>query len=199
MSNNVISSRWQILRRRRTLMACAAGGSRSSNCPFATGCMVNQAPMTNKFTFRNQSMKSLWRIFIGTFFILAGVLAPANGTAEDIAVALPAGVKAVWDIAKAEHATTPTRERICINGLWRWQPARADAAEVPAKNWGYFKVPGCWPGITDYMQKDSQTRLRPSELEERKSGRAPRWPGISARSRFLAIGAGGGLSLSATM
>ncbi len=27
----------------------------------------------------------------------------------------------------------------------------------PTKNWGYFKVPGCWPGITDYMQKDSQT------------------------------------------
>jgi len=22
--------------------------------------------------------------------------------------------------------------------------------------WGYFKVPGCWPGITDYMQKDCQ-------------------------------------------
>ncbi len=25
------------------------------------------------------------------------------------------------------------------------------------KDWGYFKVPGCWPGITNYMQKDCQT------------------------------------------
>src|SRR5207253_2641794 len=24
-------------------------------------------------------------------------------------------------------------------------------------NWGYFKVPGNWPGITDYMQEDTQT------------------------------------------
>ncbi len=29
--------------------------------------------------------------------------------------------------------------------------------KVPAASWGYFKVPGCWPGITDYMQKDCQT------------------------------------------
>ncbi len=138
--------------------------------------MVNQAPMTNKFTFRNQSMKSLWRIFIGAFFILAGALAPANGTAQDIAVALPAGVKAVWDIAKAEHATMPTRERICINGLWRWQPARADTAEVPVRNWGYFKVPGCWPGITDYMQKDSQSVfVHPSWAKENIAGITMAW------------------------
>jgi beta-galactosidase len=57
---------------------------------------------------------------------------------------LPGGVKAVWDLAKAYHETTPTRERICINGLWRWQPASADAAAVPAGRWGFLKVPGPW-------------------------------------------------------
>ncbi len=36
---------------------------------------------------------------------------------------LPQGVKVVWDMGKAYRETTPTRERICINGLWRWQPA----------------------------------------------------------------------------
>ena len=77
--------------------------------------------------------------------------------AGESAVALPPGVKAVWDLSKAYRQTTPTRERICINGLWLWQPAEAKSDEVPAENWGYFKVPGCWPGITDYMQKDSQT------------------------------------------
>ena len=66
------------------------------------------------------------------------------------------GVKAVWDLGKAYHETTPTRERICINGLWRWQPAGKGTEAVPAENWGYFKVPGCWPGIGHFMQKDCQ-------------------------------------------
>ncbi len=73
------------------------------------------------------------------------------------AVALPAGVKAVWDLSKAYRETTPTRERICINGLWLWQPAPAAKAAVPSGNWGYFKVPGSWPGHLDYVQKDCQT------------------------------------------
>lgn len=70
---------------------------------------------------------------------------------------LPDGVKAVWDIDQAYHETTATRERICLNGLWRWQPAETKAEQIPEGSWGYFKVPGCWPGITDYLQKDSQT------------------------------------------
>ena len=74
---------------------------------------------------------------------------PGVGT-EQSAAALPPGVKAVWDMSKAHRETTPTRERTCINGLWRWQPAEAKSEQVPAGNWGYFKVPGCWPGITDY-------------------------------------------------
>ena len=70
---------------------------------------------------------------------------------------LPEGVEAVWDLERAYRETTPTRERVCVNGLWRWQPAAVQADTVPAADWGYFKVPGSWPGITDYMQKDSQT------------------------------------------
>ncbi len=70
---------------------------------------------------------------------------------------LPPGVKAAWDLERAHHETTPTRERICLNGLWLWQPAEAQAAAPPLAEWGHFKVPGSWPGITDYLQKDSQT------------------------------------------
>lgn len=69
---------------------------------------------------------------------------------------LPTGVHAVWDPAKAFSETTATRQRLCLNGLWRWQPGDSLGPAVPAADWGYFKVPGCWPGITDYMQKDSQ-------------------------------------------
>jgi hypothetical protein len=70
---------------------------------------------------------------------------------------LPPGVQAVWDSSKAFREGTATRERLCINGLWRWQPAAADAREVPVAAWGYYKVPACWPGITDYMRSDYQT------------------------------------------
>ncbi len=92
-----------------------------------------------------------WTIFCVAYLMAAGQ------TATSPEISLPEGVRAVWDMSKAYHETTPTRERICINGLWRWQPAEAESQQVPAENWGYFKVPGCWPGITDYMQKDSQT------------------------------------------
>ena len=50
------------------------------------------------------------------------VLQPV-GRAEEDSVPLPRNVRAVWDLSKASRETTPTRERICINGLWRWQPA----------------------------------------------------------------------------
>jgi hypothetical protein len=71
--------------------------------------------------------------------------------------ALPAGVKAVWDLDKANREKTATRERVCLNGLWRWQPAKAVTDAVPAEAWGYFKVPGFWPGNTSYIQEDCQT------------------------------------------
>jgi hypothetical protein len=91
-----------------------------------------------------------------TCSILAAALATSFAQ-DDFALPLPAGVRAVWDISKAYRETTSTREKICINGLWRWQPAQPADEQVPGKNWGYFKVPGNWPGITDYMQKDFQT------------------------------------------
>ena len=97
------------------------------------------------------------RIAVLALAVLAcGTLGQVAGQ-QGTEAALPAGVRAVWDLDKAYREATPTRERVCINGLWRWQPA-ADAADaVPADGWGYFKVPGSWPGITNYMQKDSQT------------------------------------------
>jgi hypothetical protein len=95
---------------------------------------------------------------------------------NDFAVPLPEGAKAVWETARAYRETTPTREKICINGLWRWQPARVSDEQVPAKNWGYFKVPGSWPGITDYMHKDFQTvHAHPSWKNERLSNVSAAW------------------------
>ncbi len=85
-------------------------------------------------------------------------------------MALPEGVRAVWDLDKAYREGTPTRERVCINGLWRWQPAAELTETVPGGGWGYFKVPGCWPGITDYMQKDCQTLYAHPSWADRSLG-----------------------------
>jgi beta-galactosidase len=71
-------------------------------------------------------------------------------------IPLPAGVKAVWDIGKAFREKTSTRECLCLNGLWRWQPAADAAGPIPTGEWGYFKVPGFWPGTSSYIQEDCQ-------------------------------------------
>ena len=97
--------------------------------------------------------------------VLKKTAAPAVMSLE---TELPAGVKAVWDLGKAYRETTPSREKICINGLWRWQPAYGGSEEVPAGNWGFFKVPGAWPGIKSYNQKDSQTLHVHEAWQDRK-------------------------------
>jgi hypothetical protein len=93
--------------------------------------------------------------------LTAGGLAMAQGDkkreADPFEVSLPSGVKAVWDLGKADREKTPTRERVCLNGLWRWQPAREIKDAMPAGGWGYFKVPGFWPGNSSYIQEDCQT------------------------------------------
>ncbi|MHB8898360.1 MAG: sugar-binding domain-containing protein, partial [Thermoguttaceae bacterium] len=95
--------------------------------------------------------------------------------AADGAAPLPDGVRAVWDLEHAWRQATATRERVSINGLWRWQPA-GEAAAVPESGWGHYKVPGCWPGITDYMQKDCQTVFtHPDWAKTRLGGITSAW------------------------
>ena len=109
---------------------------------------------------------------------LLSTLLTATAAVSDTSssVSLPDGVKAVWDLNKAYRETTPTRERICINGLWLWQPAENKTDSVPTANWGYFKVPGNWPGTTDYMQKDSQTvYAHPSWKNQRLQSLTAAW------------------------
>lgn len=103
--------------------------------------------------------------------------APLGGAAVGAEAApLPAGAKAVWDLDRAWREATPSRERLCINGLWRWQPARGAGDVVPQGSWGYFKVPGSWPGITSYMQKDCQTVFpHPSWAGDKLSGVTAAW------------------------
>lgn len=108
--------------------------------------------------------------------VCALLVASQVGLPTQTQAELPPGVRAVWDLGSAWRETTPTRERVCLNGLWRWQPSKPGSEAIPAEAWGWFKVPGCWPGLTDYMQKDSQTVFaHPSWKNERLGSLTSAW------------------------
>lgn len=57
---------------------------------------------------------------------------------------LPPGVVVRWDPESAYREETPTRERLCLNGLWNFHPAGAAFEALPpaGSGWGWLKVPG---------------------------------------------------------
>ncbi len=107
--------------------------------------------------------------------LVCGVQQRATAQKETV-MELPEGVEAVWGFEQAYRESTKTRERLCAGGLCRWQPAREGSDAVPSAGWGYFKVPRCWLGITDYMQKDCQTvYAHPSWRDEDLGGITVAW------------------------
>ncbi|HJZ59251.1 MAG TPA: hypothetical protein VKE74_30175, partial [Gemmataceae bacterium] len=66
------------------------------------------------------------------FLGVGGVALGGLGLTDAAEPPLPPGVTAVWDLAKAHRESTGTRERVCLNGLWRWQPGSSDSGSVPA-------------------------------------------------------------------
>ena len=98
-----------------------------------------------------------FHILLAVMACVVVVIVPGVCQAQS-AVDLPKGVRAVWDLDKAYRETTPTRERVCINGLWQWQPVDRKTDEVPMDKWGYLKVPGAWPGTSGgYLWRETQT------------------------------------------
>ena len=87
-------------------------------------------------------MRGNIRLCMAASLAVMVVAPPVAASGRD--VLLPKGVKAVWDLGNAYREATPTRERISINGLWRWQPADDVGGAVPTDNWGYYKVPAPW-------------------------------------------------------
>lgn len=54
----------------------------------------------------------------------------------------------VFSIEDAWRVSTPSRERVCLNGLWRFRPVveGEDLAKIPkpGSGWGFFKIPSPW-------------------------------------------------------
>jgi beta-galactosidase len=78
-----------------------------------------------------------------TFTIIADrVTAPVDA-------ACPPEAGDAMSIADAWRQQSPTREKICLNGLWQFRPVLSSDNEeqVPAvgDSWGWFRIPGIWP------------------------------------------------------
>jgi hypothetical protein len=106
---------------------------------------------------RNILRTSLLVPALGALVLLTRMDGAAMLAAAAPETVLPAGVKAVWNLETAQRDKTPTRERVYLNGLCRWQPAKQAEDAVPEGRWGYFKTPGFWPGRASYDQEDCQT------------------------------------------
>jgi len=74
-------------------------------------------------------------------------------------------------LSDAWRQTTATRERICLNGLWKFRPVLTNetAQTVPAAGdcWGWFKVPGIWPDGAWELEGGAQKIWIAPWLEER--------------------------------
>jgi len=49
-----------------------------------------------------------------------------------------------WWLEDAPRQKTATREKVSLNGFWRFQPVGGIEAEPPRSGWGYLRVPGSW-------------------------------------------------------
>lgn len=95
--------------------------------------------------------------------IVVTVARMRSGAAADLA--LPDGAEDLRDSSQAWRQTSATRERICLNGLWRFLPVEKETSQQPppaGRGWGWFKVPGIWPRSAD----DAQQILLPGGTED---------------------------------
>src|SRR4051794_7229368 len=142
---------------------CTGGAARGG----ATSHDRATAPtgLCDLFADRRRVSGTVWRrVRCGVAAGGSGGLGCGKGVARDDADAgaglrqRPVAVAASRGGGRGSGARRRGGGGVGVNGVGGWRPAgEADAEAVPADGWGYFKVPGPWPGINDYLQKDSQT------------------------------------------
>ncbi len=54
--------------------------------------------------------------------------------------------EALWTLNDAFRNTNAYRESVSLNGLWRFSPTAGEVVPPVGSGWGWFKVPGIWPG-----------------------------------------------------
>ena len=86
--------------------------------------------------------------------LMVTVVRTRGGAAIDLP--LPAGADDLAATTNVWRQSSQTRETICLNGLWRFNPEFSEAPKTPPgsnRGWGWFKVPGVWPQSSNGDQK----------------------------------------------
>ena len=66
-------------------------------------------------------------------------------------------MKAVWDWKGPGAKRPPLASGFASTACGDGSRLGSEITTPPTTDWGFFKVPGSWPGITDYLQNDAQT------------------------------------------
>ena len=109
------------------------------------------------------------RNHLTTFLIVVlGLIWLPRGTfgAQQAEAALPAGVKAVWDFDKAFREKSPTRKRVCLNGLWRWQPGAVGQTGRSCRHLGLLQGSRPMAGIERIRSQRIADRLPAPKMAE---------------------------------
>lgn len=94
-----------------------------------------------------------------------------------LAAMLAALIPPDWSLAKAHAEKRGLRERVSLNGYWRFIPCEAETKDVPAEDagWGWFLVPGerraC--GYGNFMHGDDgkvQRKFKEKAVEKYPAG-----------------------------
>jgi hypothetical protein len=83
---------------------------------------------------------------------------------------LPDGAKNVWETSDSWKLKNQSREKISLNGLWRFIPETENMTDVPVegKGWGWFKVPGIWPKAQGWdTSAPAQEFILPEGIKEK--------------------------------
>lgn len=85
----------------------------------------------------------------------------AQGLSEEMPV--KENEKPYWDTSTAYRDRTGGVDRICLNALWRFLPARGIEAAPPARPWGYSRVPGSFSAVHHFKVYDENMKQIPGE------------------------------------
>jgi hypothetical protein len=123
-------------------------------------------PITWKVTMKWNTGRAILLVVGLTSPILRTVSAGPSLWAAPSEAFLPAGAKVVWDLDKAHREKTSTRERVCLNGLWRWQPAKEVTDSVPATTRTQLRCRWKTQGLDRHSWSSSNRRARSASSAE---------------------------------
>ena len=87
---------------------------------------------------------------LGVLLLLANVCNLAEAGGGDFDAKPPAELPEPWKQESVWRQTSVTREKVCLNGLWRFLPVESlsdNTVPQVGAGWGWFKVPAMWPPL----------------------------------------------------